>query len=320
MLRKTNGKRITMKIMHLSDLHLCAQHKPENIVKIEQLLKHAARMDTDHLVITGDISHNAQEDDFTCLRELLGKYNFLSQEKATMVIGNHDIYGGVYYAMDVIKFPAKCLNTDFSEKVNIFVHYFRELFRDTLQLNDSDPFPFVKILDNVLLLGINSIAPYSKLKNPMASNGFLSVADQEKINRCLKNGAHNDKIKIAVMHHHFKFNASIAADYNNRLLNFIEKHSLKLYGKKKVLKLFHKNNINLVLHGHIHSNNRYQVNAIDCMNGGGAIDDYMPDRPKYNLIITDGHHYQISRQYLPAEAETLFPTYSDAPLIPAIAG
>lgn len=308
-----------MKIMHLSDLHLCVEHKPENIVKTEQLLNHAARIGIDHLVISGDISHNAREDDFARLRELLGKYNFLSSDKATMVIGNHDIYGGVYSAMDIINFPGRCLNTDFSEKVNVFVHYFRELFLNTLQLNDSDPFPFFKILDDVLLLGINSIAIYSKLKNPMASNGFLSVADQEKINHSLKNVAHNDKIKIAVMHHHFKFNASIAADYN-RLLNFIEKHSLKLYGKKKVLKLFRKNNINLVLHGHIHSNSHYQLNTIECINGGGAIDDYITDRPKYNLIITDGCEYQISRQYLPAEMEIPCPTHFEAPLMTAIAG
>lgn len=309
-----------MKIMHISDLHLCTQHKPENIVKTGQLLQHAIQMGIDHLVITGDISHNAQEDDFASLRKLLAEYNFLSSEKATLVIGNHDIYGGVYYAMDVIKFPAKCLNTDFNEKVSVFVHYFRELFQDTLRLNNSDPFPFVKILDNILLLGINSIAPYSKLKNPMASNGFLGVAAQEKIKCFLKNSIHDGKIKIAVMHHHFKFNASIAVYYNNRLLKFIEKHSLKLYGKKKVLKLFHKNNINLVLHGHIHSNTHYQVNDIDFLNGGGAIDDYIADRPKYNLIITNGVDYQISQQYLPVEAEPVCPLYAEIPPLPAIAG
>jgi 3',5'-cyclic AMP phosphodiesterase CpdA len=52
-----------MQIAHLSDLHLSGKKKPENTLKAEKLLAKVAESRSDHLVITGDLTHNAETDD-----------------------------------------------------------------------------------------------------------------------------------------------------------------------------------------------------------------------------------------------------------------
>lgn len=294
-----------MKIVHISDLHLCHKYRSENIMKTEKLLKYASRVQADHLVITGDVSHDAQVNDYKIFRNLLQKYGFLSSDRATIVIGNHDIYGGVHFATDILKFPSRCVATDYNEKVNIFVDHFRELFDNTLQADNSSAFPFAKSIDNLVLIGINSIAPYSKIKNAMASNGKISNEDFERIKKLLKKDEFSDKQKIVVMHHHFKFSASFDTTDQINILNFIEKHTLKLYDKKKILKLFKKHFVELLLHGHVHSNGEYESHGIRFLNGGGSIDDYVDFRPKLNHLTFNNGNIKVQKLILDWEKSTL---------------
>lgn len=162
-----------MKIAHISDLHLCSNYKKQNAVKTKKLIENALKNGADHIVITGDISDNANEKDFLILRKILQTYNLLEWDKASVVIGNHDIFGGVQTAQDIINFPAKCTKTNYHIKQQIFYKYFEELFINTIFTSDENPFPFAKVLNNVALIGMNSIDVYSKIKNPFASNGLV---------------------------------------------------------------------------------------------------------------------------------------------------
>ena len=54
-----------MKIAHISDLNLCRIFKRQNIRKTKNIIKYAVQNGFDHLVITGDISDNSEEIDFT---------------------------------------------------------------------------------------------------------------------------------------------------------------------------------------------------------------------------------------------------------------
>ncbi len=89
-----------MKIAHLSDLHICTEFKPENTAKAEFLIRQSAENDIDHLVITGDISNRSQPMDYHVFRELLIKYGFYNRDRLTIVMGNHDIYGGIHDNLD----------------------------------------------------------------------------------------------------------------------------------------------------------------------------------------------------------------------------
>jgi 3',5'-cyclic AMP phosphodiesterase CpdA len=82
-----------MLIAHLSDLHLNTLFSDSNIKKIERLLDYILETRADHLVITGDLTDNADESDWLLLRNQLNKRKLLNSKFLTVLPGNHDIFG-----------------------------------------------------------------------------------------------------------------------------------------------------------------------------------------------------------------------------------
>jgi Predicted phosphohydrolases len=97
-----------MKIAHFTDLHINSNAFESNINETIALFNAAIKMGADHYCLTGDISHNAYPIDFETLRYILESFNLLDGEKASIVIGNHYIYGGPQKAEDIFSFPQKC--------------------------------------------------------------------------------------------------------------------------------------------------------------------------------------------------------------------
>ena len=81
-----------MKIAHISDLHL------------NTIYSYSLENKADHLVITGDLTDNASEKDFEILRNLFRKNGLLNSERLSLVIGNHDIFGGLQSAEEIFFF------------------------------------------------------------------------------------------------------------------------------------------------------------------------------------------------------------------------
>ena len=261
-----------MKIFHISDLHLCKLYKRNNIIKTRKLLKHFVENKYDHLVITGDISDNGNPEDWLFLRKLLLSYGIYDKNLVTLTIGNHDIYGGVQTALDILSFPSRCLNTDYLLKVKQFYNVFADLFIGS-SASFPNLFPVLKVVNDVAFIVINTIDFYGKILNPFASNGKVSSTDYSNISGILNNPLIKDKVKIILSHHHFyKNNVESTSSYSS-IWNSIEKHTMKLRGKKKLIKLFSKGNINFVLHGHSHELKSYERKNILFSNAGAAIDN-----------------------------------------------
>lgn len=261
-----------MRIAHLSDLHISTFLKKGNIGKTKKLLKYAVETGFDHLVITGDLSDNSEAKDFVILRKILENFNLLDSRKTTIIIGNHDIFGGVQTAIDVVNFPSKCLKTDFHQKVNDFVSNFKELFDECYFPIKDSYFPYAKVIGDVVLVGLNTIDYYSRLKNPFASNGKVGKKQRNGLKEILTNERFNGKRKFIMSHHHFYKNTEQASS-SSSVWNRIESYTLKLKGKKKLLKLFSDNNVELVLHGHSHEMRDYIRKGIRFLNAGGAVDN-----------------------------------------------
>jgi 3',5'-cyclic AMP phosphodiesterase CpdA len=136
-------------------------------MKSLQLFEYIIDTGFDHLIISGDLTENTERSAFELTRETLKKFGLLNSGKLSMVIGNHDIFGGVHLAEDVINFPKKCKITNYQNKVSEFNYYFSETFERTERVNGNS-YPFVKAFDDVVLIGLNTIAEYSLLKNPFA--------------------------------------------------------------------------------------------------------------------------------------------------------
>ena len=283
-----------MRIAHISDLHLCAKHKRENISKIKRLIKHALDNGAQHFVFTGDISDNSNEKDFVLFREILKKYDLLRSDKSTIVIGNHDIFGGPQTAQDVLNFPSKCINTNYHEKVANFIEHFKELFEGTIRTHDELFFPFAKVFKDVLLVGLNSNAEYSRLKNPFASNGHVSKIQRRFLKTILGKNEYDGKVKIVLTHHHFYQKDVASHSSEGSMWNKIENYTMKLRGKKKLLKLFIEHNVKLVLHGHSHEMKEYFRDGIRFVNSGGSIDNNI--KAGESLFMIDAFPFEIAAE------------------------
>lgn len=272
-----------MKIAHISDLHLNTLYNDSNLQRIKRLIKYISSKSVDHLIISGDLTDNADESDLTLLKKMLLKEGFGNSANLTIVPGNHDIFGGPQKPIDIFSFPERCKEVNYMEKLKFFNKIFSESFENIITFSDDSNYPFLKILNNVLIIGINSIAEYSKFKNPFASNGELKLHHFNILNDLLVKYSNSDYFKVVVIHHHFNklknTKRSIAGIWQN-----IEKQTMKLKKKKRLLSLFNKHGIDLVLHGHIHYNEYYERKGIAFLNAGASTVGYTGKSLRVNFI------------------------------------
>ncbi len=259
-----------MKIAHISDLHLDANYKESNRAGTLHLLEYIADNNFDHVIISGDITENAQSSAFELARNIFKKHDLLKPDKLTVTIGNHDIFGGVHLAEDIVNYPAKCRKTNFHLKVKEFAYYFRETFHKNIY-NSENIFPFVKELDNVIISGLNSIAYYSIYKNPFASNGKISSYQIEQVEKVLSEKVSPSKKRIVVSHHHFCKDFSENTTSSAALWHAVERQTMKLRNKQKIIKKLGNIGTDYVLHGHLHESSSYKRKNIQFVNAGGSI-------------------------------------------------
>ena len=88
------------------------------------------------------------------------KYGFINGDRLSIILGNHDIFGGVQKAEDIFTFPEKCNAVNYNKRVNNFLSYFPEAFSNCHYLSSKNYFPFAKKINNTLIIGLNSIARY----------------------------------------------------------------------------------------------------------------------------------------------------------------
>ena len=261
-----------MRIAHLSDLHLSPDHYPERTDAFYEILQKCRSLKTDHIVITGDITNQARPKEFAHARSILNEFGLLDPEKLTVTIGNHDIFGGPYYAEDVLSFPGFCKKTDYNAKVKEFYSTFRESFEGCKYVSSTSIFPFVKMVKDVALVGINSVAQWNSWTNPLGSNGDVEKQQLKKLNEIFSGDMLKGKTILVLIHHHFnKLEAKKAAGNLERLWHTIESNTMKLWKKKKLLKLFNTMRVGKVLHGHMHQHDEYSRKKIEFLNAGGTI-------------------------------------------------
>ncbi|MDH7605654.1 MAG: metallophosphoesterase [Melioribacter sp.] len=289
-----------IKLAHISDLHLCKNYKKQNIRRLQHLIKLAVEENIDHLIITGDISDNSNENDYIILRKILETNKLFNFDKTSLVIGNHDIFGGIQSINDISNFPLKCLQTNYEEKILSFKNYFKELFENTITVS-KNIYPYAKIIGNIVLIGLNSIDKYSKVKNPFASNGKISKQQKKELKKLFDLPSIKSKLKIIMIHHHFYKNNVEAKSSFNALWNKIESYTMKLRGKKKLIKLFKKNNVKLVLHGHSHELKEYSRKGIKFINAGGSIESDERSEPGLFIIEIDNENIKINLKIINAD-------------------
>jgi len=258
-------------IAHIADLHLSAEHRRFNLRRARRLLEEIGRRRVDHVVVTGDIAADAEGREFEIARGLFRNSGLLDPAKLSLVVGNHDVFGGVHMPEDILTFPRRCRQTDYAAQVEEFRAHFREAFEKSLYASYSKPFPYAKVLGNVVFFGVNSVARYSAVKNPVGSNGEVGDGQFKRLRHLLEAPQLRGKQKIVLIHHHFHKYPSPAEGTLHSFWGAIERRTMKLHGKKRLLQLFKECGVALVLHGHVHVNGEYARKEIPFVSGGGSL-------------------------------------------------
>jgi 3',5'-cyclic AMP phosphodiesterase CpdA len=258
-------------IAHISDLHLSAEHKRGHIRRTRRALNYIHALGVDHLIITGDITADGSTADYRVARSVLASAGVLTPSRLTVTVGNHDIFGGVHTAEDVLSFPGRCAETDTKAKLKAFGTAFEETFRGTIMPSGKRLFPFAKILGDVAVIAVNTVAPYAKFKNPLGSNGSVDDRSFDALEELLSSASVRSRRKIIALHHHFHKMQEAHGGAVHSVWSAIERQTMKLRGKSRLLKLFAKHNVALVLHGHIHQSMEYTREGVRFINGGGSI-------------------------------------------------
>jgi len=270
-----------MKIAHISDLHLNTFYRDSHLKEIRTVLRYCKEHDVDHLVITGDITDNASEVNLNIFRKSLAYFGFDSGEKVSVVIGNHDIYGGIQKAEEIFNFPERCRKTDYNKKVHSFNEIMNFSFENCVYLSSNNNYPYAKII------GKNSNAEYSTVTNPFASNGEVQQQQYDEIVKILNEFGNFAKHKIILIHHHFN-KLNVAAKFSSAgLWHNIEKQTMKLRKKRKLISLFNDFGISMVLHGHLHNSHKYERHGQLFVNSGGAIKGLDSEKLKFHFITLD---------------------------------
>jgi len=270
-------------IAHISDLHISYTDENGNGKRLIELLKDIEKRNCDHLIITGDLVENPDARDFHFVKGILAHFDFIESDKLTVIPGNHDIFGGAVKGIEGLYFSTVCKNTDYESNVELFAEIYKGSFPEKLT------YPNVKIINNIALIGINSIDKWSEDMNPEGSNGKITEEDYEKLDQIFSSEELKDKYKIVLMHHHLN---------KEKLRDDMPKHSLwlkvisykmKLHKRKKFIEYLKKHKVNLVLHGHTHISEVYNIKGVSVVNSSaGAIPLTDEQIRKYNLINVPG--------------------------------
>ncbi|MFZ1518310.1 MAG: metallophosphoesterase [Ignavibacteriaceae bacterium] len=273
-----------MKIAHISDLHLNTYYRDSHLKEIRGILKYCNDSGVDHLIITGDLTDNASEINLNILKKSLTYFGYEQNNKLSVIVGNHDIFGGIQKAEEIFSFPDKCRRTDYNSKVKSFNQIFANSFSDCVFEGKSNLYPYAKFVGDALIIGINSNAEYSSISNPFASNGEVSIEQLTDVVKILNEFGNFVKHKIILIHHHFNKLQNDSGFSSAGLWQNIEKQTMKLRKKKRLYTLFQEYKIDLILHGHLHITQEYEKHGLKFLNAGGSVKCSENGKLKINLL------------------------------------
>ena len=141
----------------------------------------AAAEQSDHLVVTGDITNLSLEHEYEEARRLLREVAWRTE--VTVVPGNHDIY-----------LPSIPRNRRFAHHFGEFMASdLPELARDL----PAGSFPFVKLRGAVAFIGLSSAVP----RPPFVAAGYLGRAQMEALELILAHPAVRVRTPVILIHH-----------------------------------------------------------------------------------------------------------------------
>jgi 3',5'-cyclic AMP phosphodiesterase CpdA len=233
-----------VRIAHLSDLHLLSLegvvpyrllnkrltgylnirfhrksvHKPRAVKAAARAL---AGLGVDHVVITGDVSNLALENEFDLVRGFLADDLGLPPDRVSLVPGNHDTYtAGSHRSRRFARAFATYLGSDLPEL--------------TLP---GEVFPFVHLRGPAAIIGLSTALP----RPPLVASGEIGRPQLDALAKILVHPALQGRTPVILQHHPIHNPPSFARRMLEGLSDAREEAEV-LAGVRR----------GLILHGHLH--------------------------------------------------------------------
>jgi len=255
-----------MKIAHISDIHIDHAALPNRSEQFENLILNIFEEGFDHLIITGDITDLAREEDMLLVRDIFERNGLLDWKKITIIPGNHDFFGKYDLNPErVFSNAIQASGANSLKKLQIFC----EIFRDVMTPNNSAKyyFPFVKVFngpgEGIAIVAFNSVLEFSLSNNPIGSRGYIrseelrAMLDPEVLEVL------NGKFVISLCHHAYKILEPAQTPYEQAFV-----WSMELINRQEYADTLHSIKANVALHGHLHKTEIYKVGDITFINAG----------------------------------------------------
>lgn len=190
-----------MRLAHLSDIHildlqglrpwhlgpkrasgalnlLLNRSKSHAREPVEAALRQIDALEVDHVVVTGDLSNLALDSEFAAARGMLAELG--DGRHLSVIPGNHDTY------------------TAGSVRAQRFERVFEPWMRSDLDLDGQTPYPFVKFLSDVALIGLCTGFPTA----PLFATGEVGAAQLGRLEALLEHPRVRASFVVVAFHHH----------------------------------------------------------------------------------------------------------------------
>lgn len=192
-----------MRIAHLSDLHVLAlDHVPlpvllrgkrlqgyanlslkrrhqHSIGIARRVLAHVKRMAPEHVVVTGDMSNLALDEEFEAARELLASE--LQGLDVTIVPGNHDAYTQESFASRGFE--------------RVFAPW--QESDGPFDSSGSPPYPLVRLWEDIAVVGLSSAVP----RGALVASGEVGPAQLDRLTQLLEHAELKRRALLVLVHH-----------------------------------------------------------------------------------------------------------------------
>lgn len=165
-------------------LHRRTNHRKEVLAG---LLHDLQRLETDHIAITGDLTHLGRPAEFFKTQKLLDRLG--SPSKVSVVPGNHDAYVAVNWMQTYARWaPYMASDSEYG---------------DNADLSDpdlSDPaayFPMLRIRGQIALIGVSTARPSA----PFFATGKVGELQMQKFEHLLTETARRGLFRAVLIHH-----------------------------------------------------------------------------------------------------------------------
>ncbi|WP_137940091.1 metallophosphoesterase [Chitinivorax sp. B] len=230
-----------VRIVHLSDLHFSEKKDEDVWDTVVDYINNVIQPDS--ILITGDITDNANNREFSYAKEMLDKLNtgHSQDNKYWIIPGNHDRYAfrGTTWTKVI---PTRWLH---GYKKDIFEQYFNDYYPK------SDKQADLQLGDNGNLWRVRVIGIDSNDSDCWFAQGAVKQGVAASVAKCALDDKQSDLV-IALIHHHLLPIPQIEQDGSRRGISGMV-NATGLINSGTMLHHLSEAQVNIVLHGHEHA-------------------------------------------------------------------